>query len=75
MQNIKNIVILGAGSIGTALGNSLAVRKDLSVTLLSIEADVVATISEQHINQKYFPNIRLNPELKASTDTQILAEA
>lgn len=75
MQNIKNIVILGAGSIGTALGNSLAVRKDLSVSLLSIEADVVATISQQHINQKYFPNIRLNPELKASTDTQILAEA
>jgi len=72
---MKNIVILGAGSIGTALGNSLAVRNDLNVTLLSVENDVVDTIAKTHFNQKYFPNIRLIPSLSATTDPAVLKEA
>jgi glycerol-3-phosphate dehydrogenase (NAD(P)+) len=72
---MQNIVFLGAGSIGTALGNSLAVRSDLNVSLLSIETDVVETITTSHINQKYFPNIRLTHELKATTDQNILKDA
>ncbi len=75
MRNLKNIVFLGAGSIGTALGNSLAVRADLNVSLLSIESEVVRTITALHINQKYFPNIRLTPALSATTDQDILKEA
>jgi len=72
---MKNIVILGAGSIGTALGNSLAVRNDLNVTLLSVENDVVETIVKTHFNQKYFPNIRLIPALSATTDPAVLKDA
>ncbi len=72
---MKNIVLLGGGSISTALGSSLAVRSDLSVSLLSIEQDVVDSITTTQINKKYFPNIRLEPALKATMDTQILAEA
>jgi glycerol-3-phosphate dehydrogenase (NAD(P)+) len=72
---MKNIVFLGAGSIGTALGNSLAVRSDLNVSLLSIEKDVVEAIAASHINQKYFPNIRLNHALNATTDQNILKDA
>lgn len=75
MRNMKNIVFLGAGSIGTALGNSMAVRPDLNVSLLSIENDVVETITSSHINQKYFPNIRLSQDLKATTDNEILKNA
>lgn len=75
MRKMQNIVFLGAGAIGTALGNSLAVRSDLNVSLLSIENDVVETITKSHINQKYFPNIRLNPELVATTDKNILKNA
>lgn len=75
MRKMKNIVFLGAGSIGTALGNSLAVRSDLNVSLLSIEHDVVETITTSHINQKYFPNIRLTPALNATTDQSILKDA
>ena len=75
MKKMQNIVFLGAGSIGTALGNSLAVRSDLNVSLLSIEKDVVETISKSHINQKYFPNIRLNHALNATTDQNILKDA
>ena len=75
MINMQNIVILGAGSIGTALGNSLAVRNDLNVTLLSVENEVVDTIANTHFNQKYFPNIRLIPALRATTDPAVLKDA
>lgn len=75
MRNMQNIVFLGAGSIGTSLGNSLAVRTDLNVSLLSVETEVVETITTSHINQKYFPNIRLNPELKATSDQHVLTDA
>ena len=75
MRKMQNIVFLGAGAIGTALGNSLAVRPDLNVSLLSIEKDVVETITISHINQKYFPNIRLTKELIATTDQNILKNA
>jgi len=75
MRKIQNIVFMGAGSIGTALGNSLAVRPDLQVSLLSVEHDVVETITASHINQKYFPNIRLAKELHATTDENVLSDA
>ncbi|MBK7172515.1 MAG: NAD(P)-binding domain-containing protein [Bacteroidales bacterium] len=75
MQLYNNIVILGAGSIGTAIGNSLAGRDDLTVRLLSIEEDVIDSISKEHINQKYFPNLRLNPRLQASTNELVLQDA
>lgn len=75
MRNLQNIVFLGAGSIGTALGNSLAIRSDLNISLLSIEKDVVETITKLHINQKYFPNIRLSLALNATEDQNILKNA
>jgi glycerol-3-phosphate dehydrogenase (NAD(P)+) len=75
MLGLGNIIILGAGSIGTAIGNSLAIRDDLKIRLLSIEEDVVESISREHINQKYFPNIRLNPKLQATTNERLLQEA
>lgn len=60
-----NISIVGAGSIGTALGNALAEKEDLDVKLYSIEKDVVKNINEKHINNRYFPHIKLNKRLKA----------
>lgn len=71
MQN-TNIVIIGAGAIGTALGNVLANKSNNSVTLLSIEEEVVLGINETRINSKYFPNILLSEKLKASGDPQVL---
>ena len=40
MANQK-IVFIGAGAIGTSLGNSLVKNPDLDVTLVSIEEEVV----------------------------------
>jgi glycerol-3-phosphate dehydrogenase (NAD(P)+) len=75
MGGNSNICIVGAGAIGTALGNALAARPELNVRLLSIEGEVVNTISTEHINQKYFPNIRLSPRLKATTNVHVLEDA
>lgn len=71
----KTIVILGAGSLGTALGNILAVKEDLKVILLTIEPEVADSINNQNINQKYFPGIRLNRNLKATLGEYVIRDA
>jgi len=70
-----NIVIVGAGSFGTALGNVLAKKDDLSLTLLARNRDVAGSINKFHINEKYFPSVTLDTELTASTDKNILKDA
>jgi len=71
----KNIVIIGAGAIGTALGNSILKNQGLDVTLVSIEPDVVDSINQYHINHKYFPAVALNPILKATLDKHTITGA
>ena len=66
----QNIVFIGAGAIGTSLGNSLVKNPTLDVTLVSIEEEVVSSINEHHINQKYFPGVALNHRLKATLSTE-----
>ena len=68
----KKITIIGAGSIGTALGNVLARKRLYDISLLSIEKDVVESINNSRYNQKYFSNIKLSKHLKATTDINIL---
>jgi len=75
MKKYTRIVVIGAGSIGTSLGNALSFRVDLNITLLSVESDVVESINATRINKKYFPNILLNPNLRATTDVNILSSA
>lgn len=74
MENY-NIVIIGAGSIGTALGNTLAKKKECEVTLLSIEPEVVESINNSRFNEKYFPNIKLSKFLKATADSAVLSQS
>lgn len=70
-----NIGIVGAGSIGTALGNALAEKKDLDVNLYSIEEDVVQSINTKNVNNKYFPHIKLNKGLKAHSSLSNLSDS
>jgi glycerol-3-phosphate dehydrogenase (NAD(P)+) len=65
------IAIIGAGTIGTALGNILAETGEELILLHSIEAQVVKDINETRINSKYFPTLQLNPGLLATTDNQM----
>ena len=71
----NNITIIGAGSIGTALGNVLARKRIYNISLLSIEKDVVDSINKNRNNHKYFPNIKLSKHLKATTDVKLLKNA
>lgn len=75
MSKTYNICIAGAGAIGTALGQVLASSKTIDVTLLSIETKVVEDINSIHVNTAYFPQLKLNEKLKATTDEGVLASA
>ncbi len=75
MSQNPNITIIGAGSIGTALGNIIARKRDHEIYLYSIEQDVADSINNKRLNFKYFPNIKLAKFLKASTDPEILRNA
>jgi glycerol-3-phosphate dehydrogenase (NAD(P)+) len=68
----KKISIIGAGTIGTALGNILAENGSGGILLHSIEEPVVNSINEKRVNAKYFPGFKLHPELKATLDNRQL---
>ncbi len=74
-MELMNIVIAGAGSFGTALGNILAIKEGLSLYLLARRREAADAINSQHINERYFPNFRLNEKLAATTDRAVLGKA
>ncbi len=68
------MVILGAGSWGTALGKLLA-EKGRRVKLLARRKEVVEAINRRQENPFYLPKIKLPPHLSATEDPKILKEA
>lgn len=72
---MRKITIIGGGSIGTALGNSLTLNKNQQIRIHSIEKDVVHTINKEHVNYKYFPGFKLNTNLKAYYSNDIIKES
>ena len=66
------IAIIGAGTIGTALGNILASTGIEPILLHSIETQIVDGINENHINSKYFPALHLHPGLHATNNDRLL---
>ncbi len=74
-MNVNNAVIIGAGAIGTALGNAISYNNGINIQLLTIEQEVADHINRYHKNHLYFPYIDLNPKLRASLDPGILKEA
>ena len=73
MEKLKfNIALVGAGTIGTALGNILAETGQEPILLHSIEKQVVKDITQTRVNSKYFPTLPLSPRLHATTDELFL---
>jgi len=72
MDSNLRICFIGSGAISTAMANVLSQKAKYDVYLLSVEQDVVDSISNEHINRKYFPNIELEQSLKATFDKNIL---
>ncbi|MDR2511203.1 MAG: hypothetical protein LBC89_01820 [Bacteroidales bacterium] len=66
-------VVLGAGTFGTALANS--VHQDLDVILYTVEFDVVEDINQNRRNSKYFPNKKLSKNIRATTQFVDIADS
>ena len=74
-RNRYKIAFIGAGSIGTALGNIITETGNNNVILHSIETSVVDSINSNRVNYKYFPSQRLDPGLRATTENSALTNA
>ena len=70
-----NVIIIGAGSFGTALSNVLAHNERLAITLLARDRAVADSINTLHINSKYLTNFKLHEIVKATCDDGVLKMA
>lgn len=67
------IGVIGAGSWGTSLANLLA-KKGYDVVLWAYEADLVARMQQQHVNDLYLPDIKLSEKLQFTNQLPQAAE-
>ncbi len=70
-----NIVILGGGSFGTALGNQISYNTNNKVVLLLKDKEVEKEVNKHNTNSKYYPNRNLSKLLSASTNYSVLKDA
>jgi len=70
-----NIIVLGAGAFGTAIGNELSVNTNNKVSLFSNNQSKVNEINTQHTNKMCFPNKHLTKHLKATSDKENISDA
>ncbi|MGM9947050.1 NAD(P)H-dependent glycerol-3-phosphate dehydrogenase [Floccifex sp.] len=67
-------VVIGSGSWGTALAQVLQDNHQ-EVIIYGIDENEVKDINENHRNSKYFENVPLNPDLKATQDISVVKDA
>lgn len=67
-------VVAGSGSWGTALAQVLADKKE-DVIIYGVDENQVKDINENHKNSVFFPDVSLNPDLKATTDLSVVKDA
>ena len=63
-----NIIVLGAGSFGTAIANEFSVNTSNNVVLFSRSQAKVDEINKFHTNKSYFPNKHLTKLLSATSN-------
>jgi glycerol-3-phosphate dehydrogenase (NAD(P)+) len=61
---IAKVGIIGAGSMGTALAQSISTRVE-EVTLYGRRQEVADSVNHDRCNTSYFPGLRLNPNIRA----------
>lgn len=69
------ICLVGSGAISTAFAQVLGQNDRNTIDILSIEEEVIYSINKDHINHRYFPTIKLNENVRATTDKSILRES
>lgn len=68
-----NILVIGAGSWGTAIAMILA-RNSYNITLYTRNLQHAQEINSQHTNAKYLHNIKLLPNITATNDLAIVSK-
>ncbi len=68
------IIIVGSGAFGTAVGSQLATNTLNEIYLFQRSAERHKELELYHTNHTYFPNKKLNPALKSTTDFKIIGE-
>ncbi len=63
----KKIIVIGAGSWGTAIANLLA-QNSHQVFLAANRLDIVEEINQKNTNQRFLPDIKLSKNIKAIAD-------
>jgi len=61
------VIVVGAGSWGTALAMVLA-RNGYAVYLCDSETEHIRKLQQQHINEQYLPGIKLPPSIQPVTE-------
>lgn len=67
------VLVLGAGSWGTGIGDLLA-HQEAHVTIWARKEELANEINQSHTNSHYLPGIALHPELHATTDLTVAAD-
>ncbi|MEE2954307.1 MAG: NAD(P)H-dependent glycerol-3-phosphate dehydrogenase [Bacteroidota bacterium] len=70
-----NIIIIGAGTFGTAIANELLFNERNKVVLYSDNIKKVDEINSLNTNKSYFPNKVLHHKIRASTDISVFDSA
>jgi glycerol-3-phosphate dehydrogenase (NAD(P)+) len=70
-----NILVLGAGTFGTAIANELSVNTENNVVLYSRNKDKVEEINNFNTNKSCFPNKHLTKFLSATSDKNEIKNA
>ncbi len=71
--DFQSFGVVGAGAWGTALAQSLATG-GRDVLLWAFEADVVEAVNAGHENTTFLPDVKLSPQVRATTDLKSLAQ-
>ena len=62
-----NVLVLGSGAWGCALANLLADNKN-NVTIYGIDENEINDINNNHLNSKYFNDVKINENVKATNN-------
>lgn len=66
-KNQKKIIVIGAGSWGTAIANLLA-QNSHQVFLVGNRVEIIDEINQKQTNQRFLPEINLHKNITAITD-------
>lgn len=69
-----NVVVIGSGSWGTGLAQVLCDNK-VAVIMYGNNESEIQDINENHKNSKYFESVALHPDLRATTDINVVKDA